>query len=675
MTALCVAVSYGHARGGHPDHASQDYYQACNKPRAAQEAVRPDRQNSVFSVWVTRPGGAERTGTATLIDDTGIFVAAGHSVYWDKNHPIKVMQMLHGRIRTFNVTLLSSPDNFQKEDYVLLKAEPWENESRFPYPLRFDDVGLADAEFIGFEEMTKEPVPTEEPAHRGVTYYKEDESGRHYQGMIFGHSSGALLYDKFGRAFGIVIKHTPWNIDSLIGQPPETVAKSWNERAAISIFPLEKTLKVLKQNISASPFMEALIKELQSNIAPAKVPGDLNMQATPLDMILLIDEVVFGEIHQKWVTNIPAMTKLSQAVRAAADELCTSYYYLKAVARLMYMSAANGANSGDSQAPSNDNIKVADPPDSRKSGPGPATGKPAEEGIVDQLGADTSDAAAGLGVRFLESALAAPQSELARSQARLAVTLLRRAAADPGIQRARERGVTNREYAAIFANLALAEDLGIDYQIGSRIAAEIAIRAADALGGSPTAYQLDGRYAMEAGDAKRAAGLFERAFAMLSPRNPREQSIREELAKEVAVAQAAAVPLVVAADAIDFSRVEIKTTDLGNKTYMRRGEADCQKTTSAVGYYRRAADQGNAAGRNSLGRFYQFGRGGLPQSDQEAAHLYKLAADQGNAFGQANLGFFYETGRGGLAKDDQEAGPRAARDYRHSAASARDPSG
>jgi hypothetical protein len=57
------------------------------------------------------------------------------------------------------------------------------------------------------------------------------------------------------------------------------------------------------------------------------------------------------------------------------------------------------------------------------------------------------------------------------------------------------------------------------------------------------------------------------------------------------------------------------------------------------------------------------GRGGLPQSDQEAARLYQLAAKQGNVFAQINLGFLYETGRGGLPLDDVEA----ARLYRRAA--------
>jgi uncharacterized protein YecT (DUF1311 family) len=419
-----------------------------------------------------------------------------------------------------------------------------------------------------------------------VTYYSTDDSGRHYQGTILGGSSGALLYDKPGRAFGIVIKHTPWSIDSLTDKSPEALYKEWNKRATISIFPLEGTLDTLKQHVPTSPFMGPLIGELQSNIAPDQIPVDLNQLATPLDMIRLIDEVVFGKIHEKWVTDYSAMGELSHRIQAAADELCTSTYYYKAWARLDMMqndllakllaernltlsvskqeikvigdrptylnsrprtAADKPPEEGALATPviNEGNKVIGDPPTFVNSRPGTAADKPPEEeGIIDQLGANTPDAAARLGVRFLDGALAVPQSDLAQSQVRLAVTLLRRAVAGPEIQRARALAMTNRDYAAIFANLALAEDLGIRFRVGTRDAAEKAILAAYALGGSPTAYQLGGRYASEDADPASAAGLYAQAFAMLSPRIRRERSIREEVVKDfrVAVAQAGGSP-------------------------------------------------------------------------------------------------------------------------------------
>ena len=58
----------------------------------------------------------------------------------------------------------------------------------------------------------------------------------------------------------------------------------------------------------------------------------------------------------------------------------------------------------------------------------------------------------------------------------------------------------------------------------------------------------------------------------------------------------------------------------------------------AVYWYRKAADQGNAAAQNSLGFMYVNGRGGLAQDDVQAVYWYRKAADQGNAEAQTNLG-------------------------------------
>jgi TPR repeat protein len=49
---------------------------------------------------------------------------------------------------------------------------------------------------------------------------------------------------------------------------------------------------------------------------------------------------------------------------------------------------------------------------------------------------------------------------------------------------------------------------------------------------------------------------------------------------------------------------------------------------------------------------YQNGRGGLSKDDVEASKWYRKGAEQGNAAAQAYLGVMYERGRGGLAKDD-----------------------
>jgi S1-C subfamily serine protease len=546
MLALCADPCSGYAAGGHPDYGSQDLYAACNSPRTNRRSnILQDRQNSVFALLVNRRAGWERTGTATLIDDTGIFIAAGHSVYFDKSRPIKIVQKLGGIVREFGVRLLSNPDNFENDDYVLLQALNWTNESRFPYPLRFDDVGLSDADFIGFEEATDEPI------HRNIPYFSENASGRHYQGMIFADSSGALLYDQRGRGFGLVIMHTPWTISSFAGLPPERLAEEWNKRATISIFPLERALETLKQNVPMSAFMSALIQDLQANIAPSRLPGDLDKKATPLDMIFLIDESVFGKVYQKWVSEVHAMSRLSKTIQAAADELRVSSYYHDAFAKrmlqdlLLQKSAIRTFDLPTSPLPASE-----EKPEFKGSQDAINAGqknqeRAATESIMDQLGADSPDAAAKLGLRFLENALSAPptQYQLTQSRLILSIALFRRALGSPVIQRAREEGTKDRDFAAVFANLAVAEDLGISYNVGTRTAAEAAIRAADRLGGSPTAYQLAAHYARQEGDPIAAAGLYAQAFAMLEPDRKHER-YRDEVSKDfsAAIAEAGFAP-------------------------------------------------------------------------------------------------------------------------------------
>jgi TPR repeat protein len=92
--------------------------------------------------------------------------------------------------------------------------------------------------------------------------------------------------------------------------------------------------------------------------------------------------------------------------------------------------------------------------------------------------------------------------------------------------------------------------------------------------------------------------------------------------------------------------------NFGDMYYYGRGVP--QSDTEAVGWYRKAVDQGNALGQANLGYMYEQGRG-VAQSYTEAVKWYRLAADQGNAPAQANLGVMYEHGQGGLAPSDTEA--------------------
>ena len=62
-------------------------------------------------------------------------------------------------------------------------------------------------------------------------------------------------------------------------------------------------------------------------------------------------------------------------------------------------------------------------------------------------------------------------------------------------------------------------------------------------------------------------------------------------------------------------------------------------------WYRKAAEQGNAAAQYNLGYCYQYGQG-VEQNYQEAVKWYRKAAEQGNAAAQCNLGICYYKGQG-----------------------------
>ena len=76
-------------------------------------------------------------------------------------------------------------------------------------------------------------------------------------------------------------------------------------------------------------------------------------------------------------------------------------------------------------------------------------------------------------------------------------------------------------------------------------------------------------------------------------------------------------------------------------------------TFSRSGFFRKAAEQGDAFAENRLGFMYEQGRS-VEQDDEAAVSLYRRAAVQGLAEAQNNLGYMYEEGRG-IEQDDVEA--------------------
>ena len=69
-----------------------------------------------------------------------------------------------------------------------------------------------------------------------------------------------------------------------------------------------------------------------------------------------------------------------------------------------------------------------------------------------------------------------------------------------------------------------------------------------------------------------------------------------------------------------------------------------QDAAEAVGWYRRAAEQGVARAQYNLGGMYREGRG-VPQDAAGAVAWYRRAAEQGHVHAQYNLGGMYAEGR------------------------------
>jgi uncharacterized protein len=75
----------------------------------------------------------------------------------------------------------------------------------------------------------------------------------------------------------------------------------------------------------------------------------------------------------------------------------------------------------------------------------------------------------------------------------------------------------------------------------------------------------------------------------------------------------------------------------------------------AVGWYRKAADQGNVIAELHLAVLYRDGAGkSFPRDVGQAAAWYRKAADQGDSGAQGTLGMLYTLGQG-VPKSDVEA--------------------
>ena len=79
---------------------------------------------------------------------------------------------------------------------------------------------------------------------------------------------------------------------------------------------------------------------------------------------------------------------------------------------------------------------------------------------------------------------------------------------------------------------------------------------------------------------------------------------------------------------------------------LRNGEGGAPPDyATAMVFFRKAADQGNASAQFSIGRMYYSGQG-VPKDDVQAVQWYRKAADQGYAVAQIFLGGMYRDGQG-----------------------------
>ena len=75
-----------------------------------------------------------------------------------------------------------------------------------------------------------------------------------------------------------------------------------------------------------------------------------------------------------------------------------------------------------------------------------------------------------------------------------------------------------------------------------------------------------------------------------------------------------------------------------------------QDYTTAVKWWKRAAQQGDVYAQYNLGQMYEEGKG-VAQNYSEATKWYQHSAEQGYVDAQVMLGMMYYQGKGGTALD------------------------
>jgi sporulation protein YlmC with PRC-barrel domain len=507
------------------------------------ESLKRARESAVFAVYVTRGSSLQPNGTATLVDDSGILLTAAHVVHFDKDKLIEITKVVDGAkpvVLRYPVRVISDTKDWLKSDLALLQADNWDNPPILSVPFRFNALSFIDGFFVGHAEGMK-GIVFQPFTHRfGST---DDSDGMPYRGTVFPHASGALLLDERGRAFAMALRHSDFSGTAISDLTIEGLFRILTKRDAFSAFPLQTALGLIK-SIPPSGVAKDLISRAQRAIIDDWFVLTLERRALSSVDLIHVTDALFTEPGWDNVRHSRQHFRdLMSTMSALAAKLCAHHYFWDR------FSVAQDNATSHTQATSRGAARSVGAA-ATGADTGPQIMEKAPDPVTPNLPAQLPDAEVGsepftpndpreqgrLGTLLLERALANlnTRDRIATRQIKLAKGYLDRATEDPAVQVSLAARVRSREHAALFANLALAEDLGATRGIGTRSAAERAIRASDALGGSPTAYQLAAAYAAEDGQPEVAAGILARAVAMLSDEKPGDQPLRASLKKDFA---------------------------------------------------------------------------------------------------------------------------------------------
>jgi Trypsin-like peptidase domain len=514
----CIGVA-ANATGGvdpwsHPDAV-------CNRSAPGSGNNELDdlydrRRSAVFRVIVTGPDGRPRpNGTATLVDSSGIFLTAAHVVHFNEQFPIAVSRTdIEDRRtveRVYPVTVMSTTDDWKKQDLVLLKAAPqsWDNPSIEPVPFRIDAIstpvnGFFVGHAIGLDTIVHGDF--------SIAFGDGKSAEMEYRGTVFPHGSGSLLLDIHGRAFAMVVRDGETANIRLVDLTTEKLRRIAWERNVFFGFPLQSGVPKIKPLPSSTTAVELIANLRNRGVNDQFLRGLRLSVKTPIDTIHLIDTLFSEGIWQR--ATIENRVDLIDQVFPLAQTMCTHLYWAKQLsiglsAGVITSTPINDVSFDKSNDVSFDKSNVVPSQERTQRSQLPQTPQsaPADESrartpprsdldkLIDQLETKSPKATQDLGALFLEGAFASStigEPDSVPTYARAALAFLRSSANQPAIDSAVKARIKNRSYAAIMANLALAEDVGAKYGIGSKENARIAVDNATSLGGSPAALPTGG---------------------------------------------------------------------------------------------------------------------------------------------------------------------------------------